>query len=207
MISAASASASMRSGSGRSWQVLGIEPAALAQQDADAAPPRSGCSGRAPPGGSPRSGPRETRSTLRTSWRAATHRSGSTRRCGMRCTSIDGIRPTSRFALPEQPRHQRRRMVARREQVRVMALQEPPGQRLAVQEVDDADAQLGQGPPAYLRHRVQEVLVGLGLRQLVEQQLHALDGRQRVEDLAQHPDPVQLAPRASAALPCGCPTC
>ena len=75
--------------------------------------------------------------------------------------------------LRQQPRHQGRRMVARREQVRVMALEKPPGQRLAVQEVDDADAQLGQGLSAsLLRHRVQELLVGLRLRELVEQELH-----------------------------------
>src|SRR5947209_5478410 len=49
--------------------------------------------------------------------------------------------------LSEQPRHQGRRVVARREQVRVVALQKTPRQRLAVQEVDDADSQLGQGLP------------------------------------------------------------
>ena len=37
----------------------------------------------------------ETSRTLLTSWVAATQRSGSTFRPGMRCTSIEGINPTS----------------------------------------------------------------------------------------------------------------
>src|SRR5579863_7609247 len=61
---------------------------------------------------------------------------------------LDGRDQTDvEIALAEQPGHQRRRMVAGREEIRMVPLEEAPGQRLAVEEVDDADAQLGQGLP------------------------------------------------------------
>src|SRR3989442_13777182 len=46
--------------------------------------------------------------------------------------------------------------------------------------------------PLSRRHRVQELAVGLGLGQPLQHQLHGLDRGERVQDLAQDPDPVQL---------------
>src|SRR5512140_3799513 len=42
-------------------------------------------------------------------------------------------------------------------------------------------------------HRTEKLLVRLGLLQALEEQLHRLDRRQRVEHLAQDPDAVELA--------------
>ena len=51
----------------------------------------------------------------------------------------------------------------------------------------------------HLLHRRQEIGVRLGLPHLVEQQLHRLDRRQRVEDLAQHPDAVEILASACSS--------
>ena len=47
--------------------------------------------------------------------------------------------------------------------------------------------------PYTRRHRAQELLVGLRLLEPLEEQLHRLDRRERREDLAEDPDPVELA--------------
>src|SRR5262245_12807087 len=44
----------------------------------------------------------------------------------------------------------------------------------------------------HLLHRGEELGVRARLRQLVDQQFHCFDGRQRVEHLAQHPDAVEI---------------
>src|SRR5437868_3396544 len=46
--------------------------------------------------------------------------------------------------------------------------------------------------PLVPAHRSQELRIGPRTAQLVEQQLHALDRRQRRQHLAQYPDPVEL---------------
>src|SRR5436853_6179592 len=46
-----------------------------------------------------------------------------------------------------------------------------------------------------VRHRTEELAVALGLPHLREQELHAFDRRQGCQDLAQHPDPIEVVLR------------
>ena len=58
-------------------------------------------------------------------------------------------------------------------------------------------------------HRVEEVVVGLAVFQLIQQELHGVDGAHRVEDPAQDPHiftaTAWIYPPARL-FPCGCPT-
>src|SRR5580693_55222 len=58
-----------------------------------------------------------------------------------------GDQPDVEVALSEQAGDERGRMIAGREQVRVVPLEEAPGERFTVEEIDNADAQLCQGLP------------------------------------------------------------
>src|SRR5581483_3447553 len=49
--------------------------------------------------------------------------------------------------------------------------------------------------PMSAAHRSQELGVATRLTELIEQQLHRLHGRKRIEHFAQHPDPVQFFAR------------
>ena len=51
-----------------------------------------------------------------------------------------------------------------------------------------------------VRHRSQEVRVRLGLAHLRQQQLHRLDRGERVQHLAEHPDPVEVLLRDEQLL-------
>src|ERR1044071_9285612 len=45
---------------------------------------------------------------------------------------------------------------------------------------------------SHRRHRVQELAVRARLVEFLDEELHRLDGRQRREDFAQHPDAIEL---------------
>ena len=78
----------------------------------------------------------------------------------------------------------------------------PPAEPAQRRTCDPAGAESGRS--RLLVHAVEEILVGLRILHLVEQELHRVDRAHLHEDAAQHPHLARACPCRPAALPCAC---
>ena len=219
MSSAASASASMRSSSARAVHVLRVEAEALARGGCAPAPPRCGCSGRAPRAASRPTARRETSSTLRTSWVRGDAE------VGQDLEPRDALRPRSRGSARRRGSPAASRRATRAGGWKLGAkrsawwpLRNPQASgllfrkltmptrsfmtRCSTEAVDSAPAS------ATSTSRSGSPALRLGLRRACRAAAPSLSTVDSgLSTLRRTQMRLQLVPPAAAALPCGCRTC